>query len=88
MNAKPGVPAIVASRASFSAKKGATLTFTATLTDPNGKPIAGQAVAFTVTLAGVPPDIQIRTTNAAGVATLKETIGAHAADLQPASPAP
>jgi Glucodextranase, domain B len=66
---------------SFSSKKGATLTFKATLVDPNGKPISGQAVAFTVTLAGVPPDIQIRTTNSAGVATLKETIGAHAADL-------
>jgi hypothetical protein len=69
------------SQYSFSSKRGATLTFRATLVDPNGKSISGHAVAFTVTLAGVPPDIQIRTTNSAGVATLKETIGAHAADL-------
>jgi Glucodextranase, domain B len=62
------------SRNSFSAKKGATLTLTATLTDPNGKPIAGQPVTFIVALAGMPADIQIKQTNSAGVATLTEKV--------------
>jgi hypothetical protein len=43
---------------SFSAKKGATLTFTAQLTDPNGLPIVGQSVAMTITLAGLGPDVR------------------------------
>ena len=63
------------SRSSFSAKKGATITFTATLTDPNGKPIAGQNVTFIVALAGLPTDIQMnRQTNASGVVTFTEKI--------------
>jgi hypothetical protein len=66
---------------SFSSKKGIKLTFTATLTDPDGGPIAGQDVTFTITIAGVPPDIQTRTTDDTGVATVDTSIGPGAADL-------
>ena len=64
----------------FSAKKGASLQFTAVLTDPDGKPIAGQDVTFTITLAGVPPDIQVRTTDSKGTAHGLAQIGPGAAN--------
>jgi len=65
----------------FSSAKGANLTFTAVLTDPDGAPIASQALTFTVTLAGVPPDIQVRTTDANGAASVVSAVAPHAADL-------
>lgn len=43
---------------SFRASKGATLVFTATLTDPDGKPIVGQSVTMTIAIAGLPADIR------------------------------
>lgn len=43
---------------SFRASKGATLVFTATLTDPDGKPIVGQSVTMTIALAGLPADVR------------------------------
>ncbi|HTC86569.1 MAG TPA: Ig-like domain-containing protein [Candidatus Acidoferrum sp.] len=65
----------------FSAKKGASLTFTATLTDPDGNRIANQDVTFTIALAGVAADVQIKTTDAHGTAIAQTQIGPHAADL-------
>ncbi|MHB8398376.1 MAG: hypothetical protein ACYDCI_05505 [Candidatus Limnocylindrales bacterium] len=73
--------ALTSTAYTFSSANGANLTFAAVLTDPNGAPIASQDVTFTITLAGVPPDIQIRTTNAKGSANVVVAVAPHAADL-------
>jgi hypothetical protein len=66
---------------SFSAKKGVTLILTATLTDPDGKPIVGQAVAMTITIAGLGPDVRAGlTTDSKGKVTVTYPINKHAAD--------
>jgi large repetitive protein len=66
---------------SFSAKKGATLVFTATLTDPDGKPIAGQSVTLTITLAGLGPDVRADlTTDSKGRVTVTYPINKGAAN--------
>jgi len=63
----------------FSSKKGASLTFTAVLTDPDGKPLANQDVTFTISLAGVAADIQVRTTDSNGTAHGTAQVGPGAA---------
>ena len=65
---------------SFSAKRGTTLRFTAALTDPDGQPIAGETVVFTISIAGLPTDVRQATTNASGKAVVTITIGPHAAN--------
>ena len=65
---------------SFSAKRGVTLKFTAHLTDPDGQPISGETVVFTISIAGVPTDVRQATTSAAGAASVTITIGPHAAN--------
>jgi hypothetical protein len=70
---------LVPNRYSFSAKSGATLRFTATLLDPDGKPIASQIVVFTISIAGIPADVKMAKTDASGRATVTESIGPGAA---------
>jgi hypothetical protein len=43
---------------SFRASKGATLVFTATLVNPDGKPIVGQSVTMTIAIAGLPATVK------------------------------
>jgi hypothetical protein len=66
---------------SFSAKKGATLVFTAQLVDPDGKPIVGQSVTMTITLAGLGPDVRAGlTTDSHGRVSVTVQVNPHAAD--------
>jgi hypothetical protein len=71
---------LVASRYSFSAKSGATLRFTATLLNPDGKPIANQLVVFTISIAGIPADVKMAKTDSSGRAIVTESIGPGAAN--------
>ena len=72
---------LTSSPTSFSARKGATLVYTATLTDPDGKPIVGQSVTLTITLAGLGPDVRAGlTTDSHGRVTVSYQINKHAAD--------
>jgi len=73
--------ALSSSAYTFSAKKGATLHFTAVFTDPDGKPIANQDVTFTIALAGVAADVQTRTTDSKGTVHVDKQVLPHAADL-------
>lgn len=50
------------------------LTLTASVTDPDGQPIEGAAVTFSLTLPGVPPLTQDTTTDATGTATFQTTV--------------
>jgi Glucodextranase, domain B len=71
---------LVPNRFSFSAKTGATLRFTATLLDPDGKPIANQLVVFTISIAGIPADVKMAKTDSSGRATVTVSIGPGAAN--------
>jgi hypothetical protein len=71
---------LVSDRYSFSAKSGATIRFTATLLDPNGKPIANQLVVFTISIAGIPADVKMAKTDTSGRATVAESVGPGAAN--------
>ncbi len=71
---------LVPNRYSFSAKSGTTLRFTATLLDPDGKPIANQLVVFTISIAGIPADVKMAKTDASGRAMVAESIGPGAAN--------
>jgi hypothetical protein len=71
---------LVANHYSFSAKSGATLRFTATLLNPDGKPIANQIVVFTISIAGIPTDVKQAKTDASGRASVTESIGPGAAN--------
>ncbi len=51
-----------------------TIELRATVTDPNGKPMAGQAVTFTLTIPGVPALTGEDVTNGSGAATYRTTI--------------
>jgi Glucodextranase, domain B len=64
----------------FSSRRGGALTFSATLLDPDGKAIANQSVTFTIGLAGLAANIQIRSTDSKGHASVAVHIGPHAAD--------
>ena len=65
---------------SFSAKRGATLVFTAILTNPDGKPIANQSVTLTITIAGLGPDVRAGlTTDSHGRVTVTYPIHKNAA---------
>jgi hypothetical protein len=55
-----------------------TITVQAVVTDPNGRPLAGQGVTFTLTIPGVPALTGEDTTNASGSATFRTTIPAGA----------
>jgi hypothetical protein len=55
-----------------------TIELRATVTDPNGKPMAGQEVTFTLTIPGVPALTGDDVTNGAGEATYRTTIPAGA----------
>ncbi len=50
------------------------LTLTATVTDPDGQPIEGAAVTFTLSIPGVPVLTQDATTDATGTATFQTTV--------------
>ncbi|MDP9484051.1 MAG: Ig-like domain-containing protein [Chloroflexota bacterium] len=72
---------LTSSQNSFSAKKGATLIFTATLKDPDGKPIVNQSVTLTITLAGLGPDVRAGLrTDSQGRVAVSYRIHRHAAD--------
>jgi hypothetical protein len=71
---------LTANHYSFSAKSGSVLRFTALLVDPDGHPIPGQTVVFTISIAGVPTDVRQATTDGSGKATVTMTIGPHAAN--------
>jgi hypothetical protein len=71
---------LVANRYSFSAKTGATLRFTATLLNPDGKPMANQLVVFTISIAGIPADVKMAKTDATGHASVTQSIGPGAAN--------
>ena len=66
---------LTASSSRFSAAKlPRPLVLTAVVTDPNGRPISGVPVSFTVSVPGVPAITGDATTNASGVATYRLTI--------------
>jgi hypothetical protein len=72
--------ALTSSLNSFSAKKGTTLVFTATLIDPNGKAIANQSVVMTIALAGLSADVRANlTTDSHGRVTVTYPINKGAA---------
>jgi hypothetical protein len=71
---------LTSNRYSFSAKQGATLKFTAHIVDPDGKPITGVSVVFTISIAGLPTDVKQAKTNSAGTATVTVSIGPRAAN--------
>jgi hypothetical protein len=55
-----------------------SIVLQAQVTDPDGRPMAGQSVAFTLTIPGVPAITGEDTTNRSGTATFKTTIPAGA----------
>jgi len=71
---------LTANRYSFSAKSGATLRFTAAVFDPDGKPVNGQVVFFTISIAGIPTDVKSAKTGADGGVTVTEAVAPGAAN--------
>ena len=57
-----------------AAKLPHALTLTASVTDPNGQPLAGAAVTFTLSIPGVPVLAQEATTDATGKAVFQTTV--------------
>ena len=71
---------LTSNQSTFSAKRGATLVFTAVLTDPDGKAIVGQSVTMNITIAGLGPDVRVLKTDSHGRVTVTYQINRHAAD--------
>ena len=57
-----------------------TIELRALVTDPDGRPVAGQGVTFTLTIPGVPAITGEKATNASGLATFRTTIPAGATE--------
>lgn len=57
-----------------AAKLPRSVELRAVVTDPNGRPMAGETVSFTLSIPGVPALTGEDTTDASGVATFKSTI--------------
>ena len=79
---------ITASTYQFSARAlPQPITLRAEVADPNGNPLAGASVAFSLTIQGVPPIATVKITDTNGIATFPTTIprGATAGLTSPAT---